>query len=309
VAAATLQSGERPGDGVVVSDAATPTVTTDIVAADQPKSPALPSAETSEATASRDVSTDELKRLDLEASQAFRDGRMDLVREKMDELRRQVERLKQARANPVPDAENPPLNRPAPENPAVAAPPVTSAASGTSGASLESTLKAVPRSGVLAAADSPVTEKPPREEPAPVPAPVKISVVATAVTPVSVLDTPSDASKVETPSSVPSPASTTSGTPSITRASPELVASLLRRGDTMLQQGDVLSARLFFERAAAVGSGQGAISAGRTYDPNYLATTEALGLKADVARARAWYRTASVLGDRDADGLLKALGP
>ena len=77
----------------------------------------------------------------------------------------------------------------------------------------------------------------------------------------------------------------------------------------MLQQGDVLSARLFFERAGAAGSGQGAISAGRTYDPNYLATTEALGLKADAVRARAWYRTASVLGDRDADGLLKALGP
>jgi hypothetical protein len=89
---------------------------------------------------------------------------------------------------------------------------------------------------------------------------------------------------------------------------PELVASLLRRGDAMLQKGDILAARLFFERAGAAGSGQGATSAGKTYDPNFLATLDAPGLKSDAARAMEWYLTAStVFGDQEADRLMKAL--
>jgi hypothetical protein len=76
----------------------------------------------------------------------------------------------------------------------------------------------------------------------------------------------------------------------------------------MLSQGDVLSARLLFERAAAAGSGAGAIGAGKTYDPVFLATIDAPGLKSDVARAVAWYRTAAATpGDREADARLKAL--
>ena len=86
--------------------------------------------------------------------------------------------------------------------------------------------------------------------------PAKVSVVASALTPVSVPDTPPNTSKVVTPSAVQPvvsmPAASTQGRePSVTRVSPEMMASLLRRGDAMLRQGDVLSARLFFERAAA----------------------------------------------------------
>jgi TPR repeat protein len=76
----------------------------------------------------------------------------------------------------------------------------------------------------------------------------------------------------------------------------------------MLQQGDVAAARLLYERAAAAGSGQGATSAGKTYDPNFLATIHAQGLKGDVARAIEWYRTASALfGDKEAVQRLKVL--
>jgi TPR repeat protein len=87
-----------------------------------------------------------------------------------------------------------------------------------------------------------------------------------------------------------------------------MVASLLRRADTLLQQGDVLTARLFYERAAAAGSGEGATGAGKTYDPGFLATIDAPGLRGDVARAIEWYRTAAVtLGDREAGERLRAL--
>jgi TPR repeat protein len=75
----------------------------------------------------------------------------------------------------------------------------------------------------------------------------------------------------------------------------------------MLQQGDVLSARLFFERAAEAGSAQGATSAGKTYDPNFLASIDARGLKSDVSRAMEWYRTAFSLGDKEAGERLKVL--
>ena len=89
---------------------------------------------------------------------------------------------------------------------------------------------------------------------------------------------------------------------------PQYVSVLLRRGDTMLQQGDVVAARLFYERAAAAGSGEGATSAGKTYDPNFLATVHAQGLKGDIARAIEWYRMAStVLGDKEAGVRLKVL--
>jgi hypothetical protein len=90
--------------------------------------------------------------------------------------------------------------------------------------------------------------------------------------------------------------------------SSELITFLLRRGDTVLQQGDVLSARLYFEQAAEAGSGPGAIGAAKTYDPAFLATIGATGLGANVARAIKWYRMASDLsGDQYADERLKAL--
>jgi type II secretory pathway predicted ATPase ExeA len=89
---------------------------------------------------------------------------------------------------------------------------------------------------------------------------------------------------------------------------PEKVILLLRRADTLLQQGDVLTARLLYERAAAAGSGEGAIGAGKTYDPGFLATIDAPGLRGDSARAIEWYRTAAVtLGDREAGDRLRAL--
>jgi hypothetical protein len=86
------------------------------------------------------------------------------------------------------------------------------------------------------------------------------------------------------------------------------VSSLLRRGEALLQQGDVVSARLFFERAATAGSGGGAIAAAKTFDPEFLSGIDAPGLKSDVARAIEWYRMASVvLGDHAADERLKSL--
>jgi len=110
----------------------------------------------------------------------------------------------------------------------------------------------------------------------------------------------------------PPPAAAVLATPDHTPVaaveSPEIVTVLLRRGDAMLKQGDVVWARLFYERAAAAGSGQGATSAGKTYDPKFLASIDAIGMKGDVARAIEWYRVAStLLGDTEGGERLKLL--
>jgi hypothetical protein len=96
--------------------------------------------------------------------------------------------------------------------------------------------------------------------------------------------------------------------PAAVALSSEMVTFLLGRGEIMLQQGDIRSARLYFEKAAEAGSGHGAVGAGKTYDPAFLATVTAPGLASDVARAIKWYRMASAAsGDQYADERLKAL--
>jgi hypothetical protein len=90
--------------------------------------------------------------------------------------------------------------------------------------------------------------------------------------------------------------------------SPAVLATLLRRADALLRQGDVSSARLLYERAAASGSGPAALGAARTYDPGYLASIDAQGLRGDPRRAAEWYRKAHALGEPGAGERLKALG-
>jgi TPR repeat protein len=93
----------------------------------------------------------------------------------------------------------------------------------------------------------------------------------------------------------------------LARGTSEMVPALLRRGDALLRQGDVVAARLFYERAAAAGSGPGATGAGKTYDPGFLGSIDAFGLRGDAARASAWYQKGVALGDKEAGERLKEL--
>ncbi len=83
-----------------------------------------------------------------------------------------------------------------------------------------------------------------------------------------------------------------------------LVQTLLRRGDAMMDQGDVSAARRIYERAAAAGSAQAATGVGRSYDPNVLAVLGAPRGMADRAAAIQWYRRGAALGDPEAARLL-----
>jgi hypothetical protein len=96
--------------------------------------------------------------------------------------------------------------------------------------------------------------------------------------------------------------------PTASALSAELVELLLRRGDALLAIGDLASARLLYERAAAAGDARGATGAGKTYDPQVLSQIGARGIQPDPAAAALWYRKALELGDAVAAARLKLLG-
>jgi hypothetical protein len=85
------------------------------------------------------------------------------------------------------------------------------------------------------------------------------------------------------------------------------IETLLNRGDELLGTGDVASARLFYERAAAKGDGRAALLVGETFDPVYLRRMGVFGGGGDPAQAAQWYRRARDLGDASAESRLSGL--
>jgi hypothetical protein len=106
-----------------------------------------------------------------------------------------------------------------------------------------------------------------------------------------------------TPASEPVTALTPPPLPAAT-PSDDMVALLLRRGDAALADGDIIAARLLYERAAAMGSAKAATSAGKTYDIDFLSRSGARGIRPDQTAAAAWFREAAALGDPEARSLL-----
>jgi hypothetical protein len=96
--------------------------------------------------------------------------------------------------------------------------------------------------------------------------------------------------------------------PATPRPSSIAESVLLERGDRLLALGDIASARLLYETAAAGGSARGALLAGRTLDPAYLRSLGTRGVAGDPARAADWYEKAAKLGDDSATAHLEALG-
>jgi len=85
------------------------------------------------------------------------------------------------------------------------------------------------------------------------------------------------------------------------QTTPEEIQALLDRGDALVTTADVTSARLFYERAAAIGNAQAAIRLGATFDPAFLARAGLVSTRGDLAAAQQWYERARELGTSDAD--------
>lgn len=81
---------------------------------------------------------------------------------------------------------------------------------------------------------------------------------------------------------------------------------LLEHGDALLRTGDVISARLFYERAANAGDGRAALRLGATFDPAFVGRGGGKA-QADPDAARMWYGRALDLGSVEAKGQLNSL--
>src|SRR5215471_6650947 len=189
----------------------------------------------------------------------------------------------------------------------------------------------------VAEAPSPVTSLAPAEEPAAPPAasrtnspppeamlsPVEESTTLPATLPPAVVAPDPTAPVAEAPSPVTSlapaeepaapPAASRTNSPPPTLSPPNQrlsaaeIAALVTRGDAFLSAGDIVSARLFYERAADGGDGGAALRLGATFDPGFLSRTGVRGAPGDPSRATSWYRRAVDLGNPAAQEHLKNL--
>jgi hypothetical protein len=89
-------------------------------------------------------------------------------------------------------------------------------------------------------------------------------------------------------------------------AKPE-AAGLFNKGNALLESGDIVMARQFFERAFAMGAVEAAVGVGRTYDPVVYEQLKVTGLKPDPLLAMEWYMRAGNAGSSEAMAAIEAL--
>ena len=88
---------------------------------------------------------------------------------------------------------------------------------------------------------------------------------------------------------------------------PEEIKLLIKQGEQFAEAGDLVTARLLFQRAAEAGDATAATALGATYDPTVLAKLGVVGMSADLEKARFWYQKAVSLGSSDAKRRLDLL--
>jgi hypothetical protein len=112
----------------------------------------------------------------------------------------------------------------------------------------------------------------------------------------------------DTPRTTPS-AANQAGAPSqpLRRLDPEDIKLLIQQGEQFVAAGDLVTARVVFQRAAEAGDAMGALALGATYDPFVLAKLGTRGIGADVEKARSWYEKARDFGSTEAPRRLETL--
>ena len=160
-------------------------------------------------------------------------------------------------------------------------------------------------------------EKPTREKEETVQSSAELPAAAAPPPPISAKDTPpyqeapagsptakavhrAPAEFTAAPSPTPSSLAVPSPDAPNTSLSTAEVTELLGHGDALLRTGDIASARLFYERAAAAGDGRAALRLGATFDPAFLGRAGLRNVQGDAAEARSWYSRALDLGAAEA---------
>ena len=87
----------------------------------------------------------------------------------------------------------------------------------------------------------------------------------------------------------------------------EEINLLTKQGEQFAAAGDLVTARILFQRAAEAGDGNAAVALGGTYDPTELGKRGVVGMSADIAKARSWYQKAEKFGSPAARERLDAL--
>jgi hypothetical protein len=85
------------------------------------------------------------------------------------------------------------------------------------------------------------------------------------------------------------------------------IATLIRRGEEFIANGDLAAARLMLQRAAEAGDARAALALAGTYDPNVLDQLGVKGFAPDIALAQAWYERAKDFGSAEAPRRLERL--
>jgi len=88
---------------------------------------------------------------------------------------------------------------------------------------------------------------------------------------------------------------------------PDEVATLYRRSEELIAQGDISGGRLLLTRAAEAGDARSALALGATYDPAVLGKLGVLGVKPNPEKARAWYAKAAEFGSGEATRRLEVM--
>jgi hypothetical protein len=95
--------------------------------------------------------------------------------------------------------------------------------------------------------------------------------------------------------------------PPVRSLAAEEIALLIKQGEQFVANGDFVTARLMFQRAAQAGDATAAMALAATYDPLILAKLGAVGVGGDVEKARSWYQKAESLGAPEATHRLSLL--
>lgn len=88
---------------------------------------------------------------------------------------------------------------------------------------------------------------------------------------------------------------------------PDEIATMLKRGEALFEEGDISSARLLLQRAAEGGSEQAAMALAASFDPGVMKNLGVRGVEADVEKARHWYEMARQYGSKEAPKRLESL--
>lgn len=129
-----------------------------------------------------------------------------------------------------------------------------------------------------------------------------------ALTAFASLDTPAAASPASPGSKIESPPVPAAPEAAQQRVlDPDEVASLVKRGQAVLAEGDISSARLLLRRAAEAGDAAAALALAGTYDRAELAKLNVIGVVHDHAQAKVWYAKAVTHGSAEAVRRLQQL--